>query len=44
MSLAKTFSIAAVLAAVLLLRGNNITISGYAVNDPDSVADPIAHY
>ena len=31
-------------AGLLLLRGNNITTSGYAINDPDGVADPIAHY
>ncbi len=32
------------LAGLLLLRGANITVSGYAVNDPDGTADPIAHY
>lgn len=31
-------------AGLLLLKGNNITNSGTAKNDPDSVADPIAHY
>lgn len=31
-------------AGLLLLRGNGIRTSGYAVNDPDAVADPIAHY
>lgn len=31
-------------AGLLLLRGRNITTSGYAVNDPDGTADPIAHY
>jgi hypothetical protein len=31
-------------AGLLLLRGNNITTSGYALNDPDPVPDPIAHY
>lgn len=29
---------------ILLLKGNNITISGHAKNDPDGMADPIAHY
>jgi subtilisin len=32
------------LAGLLLLKGNNFTTSGYALNDPDGVADPIAHY
>ena len=32
------------LAGLLLLRGRNFTTKGYAVNDPDGVADPIAHY
>jgi hypothetical protein len=27
-----------------LLKGNNITISGHAKNNPDGTADPIAHY
>ncbi|HET9430768.1 MAG TPA: S8 family serine peptidase [Chitinophagaceae bacterium] len=31
-------------AGLLLLRGRNLTISGTAKNDPDGVADPIAHY
>lgn len=31
-------------AGLLLLRGNNITTSGHAINDPDGTADPIAHY
>ena len=31
-------------AALLLLKGKNITSSGTAKNDPDSVPDPIAHY
>ena len=31
-------------AGLLLLRGSRITTSGYAVNDPDGTADPIAHY
>jgi subtilisin family serine protease len=31
-------------AGLLLLRGKNITTSGYAKNDPDGTADPIAHY
>ena len=31
-------------AGLLLLRGSKITTSGYAVNDPDGTADPIAHY
>ncbi len=29
---------------LLLLRGNNITSSGFAKNDPDNFPDPIAHY
>ena len=32
------------MTGLLLLKGNNITISGYAKNDPDGIADPIAHY
>jgi len=32
------------LAGLLLLKGNNLTVSGYAKNDPDGTADPIAHY
>jgi hypothetical protein len=32
------------MAGLLLLRGRNFTTSGYAVNDPDGTADPIAHY
>ena len=31
-------------AGLLLLKGKNITSSGTALNDPDSTADPIAHY
>jgi subtilisin family serine protease len=31
-------------AGLLLLKGRNLTISGYAINDPDGVPDPIAHY
>jgi subtilisin len=31
-------------AGLLLLKGNRLTISGYAKNDPDSAPDPIAHY
>ncbi len=31
-------------AGLLLLRGRNLTTSGTAKNDPDGVADPIAHY
>jgi subtilisin family serine protease len=31
-------------AGLLLLKGNAITTSGTAKNDPDGVADPIAHY
>ena len=31
-------------AGLLLLRGREITSSGYAKNDPDGNADPIAHY
>jgi subtilisin len=31
-------------AGLLLLKGRNITTSGFAVNDPDGTADPIAHY
>lgn len=30
-------------AGLLLLKGNNITSSGTAKNDPDGTADPIAH-
>lgn len=32
------------LAGLLLLKGRNITTSGYAKNDPDGTPDPIAHY
>jgi subtilisin family serine protease len=32
------------MAGLLLLRGRNITTSGFARNDPDGTADPIAHY
>ena len=32
------------MAGLLLLKGNNITTSGYAKKDPDGNADPIAHY
>jgi len=32
------------MAGLLLLKGNSITTSGTAKNDPDGVADPIAHY
>ena len=32
------------MAGLLLLRGSNITTSGFAQNDPDGVPDPIAHY
>ena len=32
------------LAGLLLLKGNNLSVSGYAKNDPDSNPDPIAHY
>ena len=32
------------LTGLLLLKGNNIAISGHAKNDPDGMADPIAHY
>jgi len=31
-------------AGLLLLKGRNITSSGSALNDPDGVADPIAHF
>jgi subtilisin family serine protease len=31
-------------AGLLLLRGRNISTSGYVLNDPDSQPDPIAHY
>jgi hypothetical protein len=31
------------MAGLLLLKGAAISTSGYAVNDPDGVADPIAH-
>jgi subtilisin len=31
-------------AGLLLLRGRNITRSGFAKNDPDGTPDPIAHY
>jgi len=32
------------MAGLLLLKGRNIVTSGYALNDPDGTADPIAHY
>jgi len=32
------------MTGLLLLKGNNITTSGHAKNDPDGTADPIAHY
>lgn len=32
------------MAGLLLLRGRNITTSGYAKNDPDGTPDPIGHY
>lgn len=32
------------MAGLLLLKGRNITTSGYAKNDPDGTPDPIAHY
>ncbi|MBC7902080.1 MAG: S8 family serine peptidase [Gemmatimonadaceae bacterium] len=32
------------LAGLLLLKGKNIISSGFAKNDPDGEADPIAHY
>jgi len=32
------------MAGLLLLRGNAITTSGTALNDPDGTPDPIAHY
>jgi len=32
------------LAGLLLLKGRNFTVSGTAKNDPDGMADPIAHY
>ena len=32
------------LAGLLLLKGNNLSVSGYAKNDPDGTPDPIAHY
>jgi subtilisin len=32
------------MAGLLLLRGRNIATSGFARNDPDGNADPIAHY
>ncbi|HEV8507677.1 MAG TPA: S8 family serine peptidase [Chitinophagaceae bacterium] len=32
------------MTGLLLLKGNNIATSGHAKNDPDGVADPIAHY
>lgn len=32
------------MAGLLLLKGNRITTSGFAKNDPDGVPDPIAHY
>ena len=31
-------------AGLLLLRGRNLTSSGFATNDPDGKPDPIAHY
>ena len=31
-------------AGLLLLKGNKLTISGYAKNDPDGTPDPIVHY
>jgi hypothetical protein len=31
-------------AGLLLLKGRNISTSGYAQNDPDGSPDPIAHY
>jgi subtilisin len=31
-------------AGLLLLKGNNITHSGTAINDPDGAPDPIAHF
>lgn len=31
-------------AGLLLLKGRDITSSGYAKNDPDGTPDPIAHY
>jgi hypothetical protein len=31
-------------AGLLLLRGRNLTSSGFAKNDPDGTPDPIAHY
>ena len=31
-------------AGLLLLRGRNMTTSGFAKNDPDGTPDPIAHY
>jgi subtilisin family serine protease len=30
-------------AGLLLLKGNNLQVSGTAKNDPDGTADPIAH-
>jgi subtilisin len=32
------------MTGLLLLKGNNIARSGQAKNDPDGMADPIAHY
>jgi hypothetical protein len=32
------------MTGLLLLKGNNIATSGHAKNDPDGLADPIAHY
>jgi subtilisin family serine protease len=32
------------MAGLLALRGRNISISGYAKNDPDGAPDPVAHY
>jgi subtilisin len=32
------------LAGLLLLKGNGISTSGFALNDPDETADPIGHF
>lgn len=32
------------MAGLLLLKGKNFTTSGFAKNDPDGAADPIAHF
>jgi len=32
------------MTGLLLLKGNSIATSGHAKNDPDGIADPIAHY